>query len=107
MPTPPPPKPPPQSGDCHQKYAGIRFEKEIIVNVSDDSSPIVLALTAYDKTHWKVSLRGGARLAKVILAGYHSQRVSGIPPDTPIEGPATGAGKVQSISTRTRTLPHN
>ncbi len=71
--------------ECQQKYGGIHAEKEIVVNVSDDSRPIVLALTAYDRTLWKVSLKGGARLIKVILAGYHSQRVSGIPPETPIE----------------------
>ncbi len=60
-------------------------EKEIVVNVSDDSRPIVLALTAYDRTLWKVSLGGEVKLTKVILAGYHAQRVSGIPPETPIE----------------------
>jgi len=71
--------------ECHQKYAGKHAEKEILINVSDDSIPIVLALTAYDRTLWKVSLKRGVKLSKVILAGYHSQRVSGIPSDTPIE----------------------
>lgn len=71
--------------ECHQKYARKHTEKEIVVNVSDDNRPIVLALTAYDRTHWKVSLKGGVELTKVILAGYHSQRISGIPAETPIE----------------------
>lgn len=71
--------------DCHQKHAGKHVEKEVTVHVSDDSRPVVLALTAYDRTLWKVSLKSGVKLAKVILAGYHSQRVSGIPPETPIE----------------------
>ena len=75
----------PPSIECHQKYAGKHTEKEIAVNVSDDSRPVVLALTAYDRTLWKVSLKRGVKLTKVILAGYHSQRVSGIPPETPIE----------------------
>jgi len=73
------------SSECLQKNAGIHSEKEIVVNVSDDSRPIVLALTAYDRTLWKVSLKRGVKLTKVILAGYHSQRVSGIPPETPVE----------------------
>ena len=60
-------------------------EKEITVKISDDTKPIILALTAYDKTLWKVSLKEGVKLIKVILAGYHSQRVTGIPPETPIE----------------------
>ena len=77
--------PTPPSIECHQKYAGMSTEKEIAVSVSDDSRPIVLAFTAYDRTLWVVSLKSGVKLTKVILAGYHSQRVSGIPPETPIE----------------------
>jgi hypothetical protein len=73
------------TSSCHQKYAAHRVEKEVVVNVSDDSRPIVLALTAYNRTHWKVILEGSVRITKVILAGYHSQRVSGIPAGTPIE----------------------
>lgn len=63
----------------------IRQNREVVVNISDNSQPIVLALTAYNKTHWKVLLENGVRLQKVILAGYHSQQVSGIPSDVPIE----------------------
>lgn len=77
--------PQPPSIECHQKYAGKHTEKEVVVNINDNSSPIVLALTAYDRTNWKVSLREKVKLIKVILAGYHSQRVSGIPAETPIE----------------------
>lgn len=62
-----------------------REEKEIVVNVSDTTQPIILAFSAYDRTHWKVSLQSGVKIVKVILAGYHSQRISGIPSETPIE----------------------
>jgi hypothetical protein len=75
----------PPSAGCHQKYAGVQTEKEVVVNVSDDSGPIVLALTAYNRTLWKVSLASGVKLTKVVLGGYHTQRVSGIPAETPIE----------------------
>lgn len=71
--------------ECHRKYAGKFAEKEVVVNVSDDNRPIVLALSAYDRTFWKVSLKKGVILTRVILAGYHSQRVSGIPSEIPIE----------------------
>jgi hypothetical protein len=77
--------PPSPSIECHRKYADIQAEKEVAVSVSDDSRPIVIALTAYDKTYWKVSVKEGVKLKKVILGGYHSQRVSGIPTETPIE----------------------
>lgn len=79
------PSAPNPSIECHRNYAGTRAEKEVAVHVSDDSRPMVLALTAYDTTVWKVTLKEGVKLTKVILGGYHSQRVSGIPLETPIE----------------------
>ncbi|HWQ95062.1 MAG TPA: hypothetical protein VN418_06160 [Gammaproteobacteria bacterium] len=59
--------------------------KEVVVNITDDTRPVVLALTAYDKTLWKVNLKDGVKLKRIILAGYHSQHVTGLPPNTPIE----------------------
>ena len=64
---------------------GIYEGPEVAVEVSDDSRPIVLALSAYSSTHWKVTLHSGVRLSKVILGGYHAQRVSGIPLEIPVE----------------------
>jgi ankyrin repeat protein len=52
--------------------------KEIVVNVSDDTRPIVLALSAYDATHWKIKPEAGVIIEKIILSGYHTQRVSGV-----------------------------
>lgn len=60
-------------------------EKEVIVNVSDSSRPVVLVLTAYDKTLWRLNLKEGINLARLILAGYHTQRVTGIPLHSTIE----------------------
>lgn len=71
--------------ECHQRYAGMRAEKEVALSISDDSRPVVLALTAYEPTYWKVSLKAGVKLTKVILGGYHAQRISGLPTETPIE----------------------
>ncbi|MDH3359914.1 MAG: hypothetical protein OEL55_03500, partial [Desulfobulbaceae bacterium] len=73
------------SVDNRRESSKKRAEKEISVEISDDTKPIILALTAYDKTLWKVSLKEGVKLIKVILGGYHSQQVTGIPPQTPIE----------------------
>lgn len=58
---------------------------EVRVDVSDDSRPMVLALMAYNRTLWRVSLKPGVQLTKVILGGYYTQQVTGIPPDIPIE----------------------
>ncbi len=60
-------------------------EKEVVVTLGDDSKPVVLALTAYDRTLWKLDLKTGVKLIKVILGGYHSQRVVGISAETPVE----------------------
>jgi len=59
--------------------------KEVTVNITDNTRPVVLALTAYNKTLWKVNLKEGVKLKRIILAGYHSQHVIGLPPNTPIE----------------------
>lgn len=58
---------------------------EIDVNVNDDTRPVVLALTSYEQGNWRVNLKEGVKLKKVILVGYHSQFVTGLPPNTPIE----------------------
>lgn len=58
---------------------------EVIVNITDNTRPVVLALTAYNRTSWKVNLKEGVNLKRIILAGYHSQSVIGLPPNTPIE----------------------
>lgn len=71
--------------ECHRKYAGEQSEKEVVVDISDSTRPIILALTAYDKTNWKVKLSPGVEIKKVILDGYHAQRISGVPEGTTIE----------------------
>ncbi len=60
-------------------------ESTVEIAVTDASQPIVLALTAYDKTHWKIDALPEVVFEKIILGGYHSQRVSGIDPNVPIE----------------------
>jgi hypothetical protein len=57
--------------------------KEVTVNVTETGRPMVLALMAYNRTLWKVALKPGVRLNKVILGGYHRQQVTGIPAGMP------------------------
>ena len=71
--------------ECHRKHAGERVEKEVSVDLSDTTRPIVLALSAYSKTNWKVKLAPGVELQRVILSGYESQRITGLPESMPIE----------------------
>lgn len=66
-------------------YESRSNSNEIVVNVTDDTKPIVLALTSYEQGNWKVILKEGVKLKKVILVGYGSQFVTGVPPNTPID----------------------
>lgn len=60
-------------------------EGTVEVEITDKSGPLVLALTAYEPTLWKISKKRGVRIQKLILAGYHAQRAEGLDDDTPIE----------------------
>ena len=70
------------SSACHTKYAGQSQEKVVKIDVSDATRPMVLALSAYNKVHWQVKVAPGVDIRKVILGGYHAQRVSGLPETT-------------------------
>ena len=71
--------------ECAHKYSGVHAEKEVTINITYDTKPIVLALTAYEPTLWKISQRTEVKIVKVILAGYHAQRIEGISPEAAIE----------------------
>lgn len=51
----------------------------VVVEVAASPVPWVLVLAAYETVHWELRLEEGARVAGVILGGYHSQEVSGLP----------------------------
>ena len=54
------------------------------VVVNHPEKPVVLVLSAYDPTWWKVMLTPGTVLKGVILSGYHTQAVTGISRDIPL-----------------------
>jgi hypothetical protein len=58
---------------------------EVTVNVSRGEKPIILAVSAYEKTNWKIIPQENVVIEKVILSGYHQQTVEGIKQGTPIE----------------------
>jgi hypothetical protein len=58
---------------------------KVTVFVADQDHPITLLLTAYESVEWQIEVEPGARLAKVLLSGYHDQRVSGIPFGVPVQ----------------------
>ncbi len=59
--------------------------KRVYVNVRPTSKSVVLVLTSYTAVDWHVSLAQGARIKKVIMAGYFEQEIRGLPAGTPVE----------------------
>jgi hypothetical protein len=56
-------------------------QADVVVNVPD--KPVVLVLTAYDPTVWRIGRTAKTTLAGVIVSGYHAQSLIGINKDTP------------------------
>jgi hypothetical protein len=56
------------------------------VKITYTLAPLVVALCAYDPTLWTIEADPGVQLKKVILAGYHQQRVQGVPHGVSVEG---------------------
>ena len=54
------------------------------IRIERQERPIVLVLSAYEPVQWNVSLKTGVNLEKIIVNGYHDQKVSGVA-DVPIE----------------------
>jgi len=72
---------------CHQKMVKRKQEVggTVIVNVSIIDKPLILSFSSYDKTKWIVKAEENVIIERVILSGYHSQSVTGIRDETPIE----------------------
>jgi hypothetical protein len=70
---------------CHQKYAGQRTTRTITVYLNRTTAPLVIALMAYEPIRWKIVLRPGVDLRKIILGGYHGQDIEGLPDSVPVD----------------------
>jgi hypothetical protein len=57
------------------------MQAEVVVNLPD--RPVVLVLTAYDPTVWRVGRTARTRLVGVVVSGYHGQALVGIDKQTP------------------------
>lgn len=54
------------------------------IRVTHRAAPLILCLTAYSPVAWHVEVGEGVRLRQVILGGYESQKVVGLPEDVPV-----------------------
>ncbi len=69
---------------CHAKWAGHQDTEPVKVHVIS-AKPTVLVLMAYDPVEWTVEATNPDRIQKVILSGYHAQKIKGLNPSTPVE----------------------
>lgn len=76
---PPPPEP---GGELH--VIGLSEGGSISVLVNRPGKRVTLCLSCYSAAAWNVSVGGGTTLESVILAGYHTQSVSGLSPSVPV-----------------------
>ncbi len=56
----------------------------IQVGVNSPQAPVIFMLGAYEPSVWQIGWTEGTKILAVIVSGYHSQFVSGLPPDTPL-----------------------
>ncbi|MDR1084054.1 MAG: hypothetical protein LBP22_04150 [Deltaproteobacteria bacterium] len=54
----------------------------IKVGVNSPQAPVILMLGAYEPNVWQIGWTRGTQILAVIVSGYHSQFVSGLPPET-------------------------
>lgn len=62
-----------------------RGEVAVEVQRTGSGAPMVLCLSAYDPCTWRLSVESEVTISKVILLGYHDQKVVGLPKGVPTE----------------------
>lgn len=68
--------------ECHAKYAGQHTTQSVTVRVSA-GGPMVLAVMSYEPVLWKIE-GASSNLQQVVLAGYESQQIAGVPASVPV-----------------------
>lgn len=57
---------------------GIHPTGTVDVKIERQNQPMILALSSYEPVQWNVTLGPGVNLEKIIINGYHDQKVSGV-----------------------------
>jgi hypothetical protein len=80
------PVPTPQNVDPRVHAVGFYSagQKPVRVRVTDNATPVVLVLTAYESVTWIIDACDDAQIDFVICTGYHKQIVDGLPQGVPV-----------------------
>jgi hypothetical protein len=72
-----------QPKDAKHSFRSKRVPAPVEIKVSKPGK-VVLALNTYEPAVWRVSAADSTQIVGVILTGYYSSKIEGIPPDTPV-----------------------
>lgn len=65
--------------EANANHGGNHHPTGIVdININRQDKPIILALSAYEPVEWKLNLEPGVKVEKIILNGYHDQKISGV-----------------------------
>ncbi len=60
-------------------------ETSIKVRVTAKGKPVVLAVCCYERATWTIEVAPGARVSRILIGGYHSQKLDSGPEGVPVE----------------------
>ncbi len=69
----------PKRDKARLHLVGIHESHAATVRVTDKSGPIVLAVCSYNQATWTVEAEEGVQLERIIVGGYHTQKVKKSP----------------------------
>ncbi|MEB3277571.1 MAG: hypothetical protein VKK42_01440 [Lyngbya sp.] len=65
--------------ESHPHHSGNHHPMgEAQVRVTRQGKPIILALSSYEPVNWKIEVERGVEIEKIIVNGYHDQKVTGV-----------------------------
>jgi hypothetical protein len=65
--------------ESHSYHSGNHHPTgEAQVRVTRQGKPIILALSSYEPVNWNIQVEPGVEIEKIIVNGYHDQKVTGI-----------------------------
>jgi hypothetical protein len=68
-----------------QRRRQFKVTRPAVVEVQPTGRPIVIAVCAYSRVKWELRVAPGADVKRVLVGGYESQEITGVPNGIPVE----------------------
>jgi hypothetical protein len=71
-------RPPAEQPELHVIgfYEPAHWRTKVIIEVTEVGRPVILALCGYEPVRWHIKLARGAKVERVLLGGYHEQKLT-------------------------------